>query len=80
MEKIVGKWHLNGKDELIWNCASESSVELACDYLEKSVKVLVDGPTLTVEATLDIGVLQQDHVVLWNDGNILIKQGNTYTK
>ena len=80
MDKIVGKWHLNGNDELIWNCASESSVKLGCECLGKSVIVLVDGPALTLEATLEIGVLQQDHVILWKDGNILVKQGNIHTK
>ena len=75
MDKIVGKWYMNGQDDLIWNCAKESPEKLGCDHLGKSVKVLVDGPALTSEATFEIGVFHQDHVVLWDDGNILVKQG-----
>ena len=75
MEKILGKWHLNGKDELVWNCQQESDTKLGCNFSGKLVQILLDGPNLTLEATGEIGVFNPSHIVIWDDGNKLIKQG-----
>ena len=75
MEKILGKWHLNGKDEPVWNCQQEPATILGCNYSGKLVQILLDGPNLTLEATGEIGVFNPSHIVIWDDGNKLIKQG-----